>query len=181
MPTTAWRPPDTPLRWIGARTSHGRGVSPGPINLTSSIVAQHRSLFLSAGHRTNILNAPFEEVGIGQEHGTFRVMTPRWSPRISPRAAARSLSPASSTTTRSQRQFLQRRRTDRRPRLSPPPAAFPMSLAGAVAMSSPSPQAATRRSPSIWPPVPSASWWGSARPTSRWTWSMAGRCGRTPA
>ena len=48
------------------------GVSPGPINLTTSIVAQHRSLFLSAGHRTNILNASFEEVGIGQEHGTFQ-------------------------------------------------------------------------------------------------------------
>ena len=47
------------------------GVYPGPINLTNAIVAQHRSLFLSPGHRTNILNATFEEVGIGQEHGAF--------------------------------------------------------------------------------------------------------------
>jgi Ca2+-binding RTX toxin-like protein len=47
------------------------GVLPGPINLTSAIVAQHNSLFLSPGHRTNILNATFEEVGIGQQHGTF--------------------------------------------------------------------------------------------------------------
>ena len=47
------------------------GVYPGPINLTNAIVSQHRSLFLSPGHRTNILNASFEEVGIGQEHGAF--------------------------------------------------------------------------------------------------------------
>ena len=47
------------------------GIFPGPINLTSAIIAQHRSLFLSPGHRTNILNATFEEVGIGQEHGAF--------------------------------------------------------------------------------------------------------------
>ena len=47
------------------------GVLPGPINVTSAIIAQHRSLFLSPGHRTNILNAGFEEVGIGQQHGAF--------------------------------------------------------------------------------------------------------------
>src|SRR3954469_25125434 len=47
------------------------GVLPGPINLTSAISAQHKSLFLSPGHRVNILNATFEEVGIGQQHGSF--------------------------------------------------------------------------------------------------------------
>jgi Ca2+-binding RTX toxin-like protein len=51
------------ISWIGAL--------PGPINMITSILAQHKSLFLSPGHRVNILNATFEEVGIGQQHGAF--------------------------------------------------------------------------------------------------------------
>jgi Ca2+-binding RTX toxin-like protein len=43
----------------------------GTIDLTTSIIAQHRGLFLSAGHRENMLNDTFREVGIGQQTGQF--------------------------------------------------------------------------------------------------------------
>ena len=43
----------------------------GSINLNAAIDAQHRSLFLSAGHRANILNGSFAQVGVAQEHGAF--------------------------------------------------------------------------------------------------------------
>jgi Ca2+-binding RTX toxin-like protein len=48
------------------------GVLPGPINLSTSIVSQHNSLFLSPGHRVNILGDAYQEVGIGQQHGAFK-------------------------------------------------------------------------------------------------------------
>lgn len=59
-----------PLYSFGENISW-KGVYPGPVNLTSAIVAQHGSLFLSAGHRANILDDGFREVGIGQGHGLF--------------------------------------------------------------------------------------------------------------
>jgi len=45
--------------------------STGSLDLTTAIVSQHESLFRSAGHRVNILNADFKEVGIGQVSGQF--------------------------------------------------------------------------------------------------------------
>jgi Ca2+-binding RTX toxin-like protein len=43
----------------------------GSINATTAIIAQHKGLFLSAGHRVNILTGTFREVGIGQKLGQF--------------------------------------------------------------------------------------------------------------
>lgn len=43
----------------------------GTANLTQFIIDEHKSLFLSAGHRQNILNDNFREAGIGQIGGVF--------------------------------------------------------------------------------------------------------------
>ena len=43
----------------------------GTINLASAISGHHRGLFLSSGHRVNILNDAFREVGIAQVGGQF--------------------------------------------------------------------------------------------------------------
>lgn len=45
--------------------------STGSINVASAIALQHQGLFLSAGHRENIMGTAFREVGIAQELGTF--------------------------------------------------------------------------------------------------------------
>jgi serralysin len=47
------------------------GRSPGPVNLTSAVIAQHGSLFRSPGHRANILDGDFREIGVGQQRGLF--------------------------------------------------------------------------------------------------------------
>jgi Ca2+-binding RTX toxin-like protein len=51
------------LAWTG---------STGSYNADAEVYAQHRNLFLSAGHRTNILNGNYEEVGIGSVTGNFQ-------------------------------------------------------------------------------------------------------------
>jgi len=51
------------IAWSGATTS--------TINLTSYAVSQHDGLFESPGHRTNILNANYREIGVGQKQGYF--------------------------------------------------------------------------------------------------------------
>ncbi|QRM54903.1 CAP domain-containing protein [Sinorhizobium sp. BG8] len=43
----------------------------GSLDLTSAIISQHKNLFLSAGHRENILEESFREIGIGQIAGKF--------------------------------------------------------------------------------------------------------------
>lgn len=43
----------------------------GTLNVAQSIKSQHQSLFLSPGHRTNILNNNFREIGIGSLEGQF--------------------------------------------------------------------------------------------------------------
>jgi Ca2+-binding RTX toxin-like protein len=43
----------------------------GAINATAAIIDQHKGLFLSEGHRVNILIDDFREVGIGQQIGPF--------------------------------------------------------------------------------------------------------------
>lgn len=47
------------------------GISPGPVNLDSSIDVHHTGLFISPGHRTNILRDVFREIGVGQVEGAF--------------------------------------------------------------------------------------------------------------
>ena len=54
-----------------------RGVSPGPINPTSAIIQQHQDLFVDLGvsgrgHRLNILEASYQEIGVGQAIGTYQ-------------------------------------------------------------------------------------------------------------
>lgn len=47
-----------------------RGTT-GVINLEATIAQQHQDLFLSPGHRTNILGEAYREIGVGQERGAF--------------------------------------------------------------------------------------------------------------
>jgi Ca2+-binding RTX toxin-like protein len=52
------------------------GVSPGPIDPTTAIIQEHKNLFVDAGipgrgHRLNILDNRYKEVGIGQSVGDF--------------------------------------------------------------------------------------------------------------
>lgn len=57
--------------WMSGENISFVGTS-GALNLTTSIVQQHKNLFLSAGHRTNILEDDFREVGIGQASGNYQ-------------------------------------------------------------------------------------------------------------
>src|SRR5215212_3315253 len=41
--------------------------STGSLDLTTKIAQQHKNLFLSPGHRTNLLEDDFREVGVGQQ------------------------------------------------------------------------------------------------------------------
>lgn len=43
----------------------------GTIDLNAAIAEHHDGLFLSPGHRRNLLNGEFREIGIAQERGTF--------------------------------------------------------------------------------------------------------------
>jgi Ca2+-binding RTX toxin-like protein len=43
----------------------------GTVNAATYIVSEHESLFRSPGHRTNILNGTFSEIGVGAETGTY--------------------------------------------------------------------------------------------------------------
>ncbi|MGM0594408.1 MAG: CAP domain-containing protein [Pseudomonadota bacterium] len=52
------------LAWTGITGS-------STIDLTDAIEQHHEGLFLSSGHRTNILNDFFREVGVGQRQGYF--------------------------------------------------------------------------------------------------------------
>jgi Ca2+-binding RTX toxin-like protein len=45
--------------------------STGPITLNGAIDGHHQGLFLSPGHRVNILKGDFAEIGVGQEAGQF--------------------------------------------------------------------------------------------------------------
>ncbi len=54
----------------GENLSHN-GTS-GTLDLTGSIASQHDGLFRSEGHRENILNGNFREIGIGAIQGNFQ-------------------------------------------------------------------------------------------------------------
>lgn len=57
--------------WTWGENLSWTGIFPGPIDVSTAIVEQHRSLFLSDGHRSNILAGAFREVGIDQSAGNF--------------------------------------------------------------------------------------------------------------
>ncbi len=50
------------IAWVG---------STGAVTVEGSIDSLHRNLFLSAGHRENLLNGTYREVGLGAEAGGF--------------------------------------------------------------------------------------------------------------
>ena len=47
------------------------GTTASSINLTNYAISQHRGLFESPGHRVNILNENYRELGVGQREGYF--------------------------------------------------------------------------------------------------------------
>lgn len=56
--------------WASGENISWTGTT-GTIDPAAAIMAQHDSLFISAGHRQNILSGNFREIGIGQEIGVF--------------------------------------------------------------------------------------------------------------
>lgn len=56
--------------WSWGENIAWRGTT-GTLNLLSAIDAMHASLFQSSGHRANILNDTFQEVGVGIKTGTY--------------------------------------------------------------------------------------------------------------
>ena len=67
--TGSWRIGEN-LSWRG---------SSGSINLDDQIDSHHGGLFLSSGHRKNIMNGSFREIGIAQEAGTFYYDGRNWN------------------------------------------------------------------------------------------------------
>lgn len=57
--------------WTSGENIAWRGTTGSSINLTSYAVSQHEGLFKSPGHRVNILNGNFRELGVGQKQGYF--------------------------------------------------------------------------------------------------------------
>lgn len=57
--------------WMSGENIAWGGTSAPTINLTSYALAHHEGLFKSPGHRLNILEANFREVGVGQKQGYF--------------------------------------------------------------------------------------------------------------
>ena len=52
----------------------------GTANLTAFTVAEHEGLFRSAGHRENLLDPGFDEIGIGVRSGVFTVISQMGTP-----------------------------------------------------------------------------------------------------
>lgn len=57
--------------WMSGENIAWGGTSRSTIDLTSYAISQHEGLFRSAGHRLNILQADFRELGVGQREGYF--------------------------------------------------------------------------------------------------------------
>jgi Ca2+-binding RTX toxin-like protein len=57
--------------WGWGENISWRGTT-GTLNLTATVGTQHEGLFRSAGHRENILDADFREVGIGIRTGNYQ-------------------------------------------------------------------------------------------------------------
>ncbi len=56
--------------WTWGENISWRGTT-GTLNLTSFVAAQHSGLFQSPGHRENILNPNFKEIGVGVRTGNY--------------------------------------------------------------------------------------------------------------
>ena len=58
--------------WSGVGENISWRGSTGTLDLNAAIAAHHQSLFLSTtGHRQNMLNGSYQEIGIAQEYGSF--------------------------------------------------------------------------------------------------------------
>lgn len=57
--------------WTSGENIAWGGTTGSSISLTSYAVSQHEGLFKSPGHRVNILNGNFRELGVGQKQGYF--------------------------------------------------------------------------------------------------------------
>jgi Ca2+-binding RTX toxin-like protein len=58
-----------------------RGTS-GTVNLKDAIEAHHEGLVRSAGHRANLMNNAFTEIGISQETGRFAPSSTEWNASV---------------------------------------------------------------------------------------------------
>lgn len=57
--------------WASGENIAWGGTTGTTINLTQYAVSQHEGLFESPGHRVNILNGAYRELGVGQLQGSF--------------------------------------------------------------------------------------------------------------
>jgi hypothetical protein len=57
--------------WMSGENIAWGGTTASSINLTNYALQHHEGLFKSPGHRLNILEANFRELGIGQKQGNF--------------------------------------------------------------------------------------------------------------
>lgn len=57
--------------WSSGENIAWGGTRAASINLTAYAFSQHEGLFKSPGHRVNILNGNFREIGVGQKQGNF--------------------------------------------------------------------------------------------------------------
>jgi hypothetical protein len=57
--------------WTTGENIAWRGTTGNSIDMTQMAMLHHEALFKSSGHRVNILNANFRELGIGQLQGMF--------------------------------------------------------------------------------------------------------------
>jgi Ca2+-binding RTX toxin-like protein len=64
--------------WTWGENISWRGTT-GTMNASTAIVQHHNGLFLSAGHRTNILGDSFREIGVAQELGVFTSQGTNWN------------------------------------------------------------------------------------------------------
>jgi Ca2+-binding RTX toxin-like protein len=65
--------------WAAGENISWTGSFPTSPDLTAAIDAQHQGLFLSDGHRANILDGFFREIGLGQEAGQFLYQGTNWN------------------------------------------------------------------------------------------------------
>ena len=66
------RAAQTGYGWSGVGENISWRGSTGTLDLNAAIAAHHQSLFLSTtGHRQNMLNGSYQEIGIAQEYGSF--------------------------------------------------------------------------------------------------------------
>ena len=57
--------------WTSGENIAWGGTTGSSISLTNYAASQHEGLFKSPGHRVNILNGNFRELGVGQKQGNF--------------------------------------------------------------------------------------------------------------